>query len=274
MKQGLVSFLAFFVALGVQAEVPKVLPKKQVRNVAQQNPPAKGTTTAAPQTPVGQTPTSAPVQNVAPAQAAPPVAAPSQPEAADSTSSASSGGNHMFGPSFILGVPHPIQLGVDYVHPSSMFSAGLSLGAYNMKVTDADAKLTNSEIALRYHPFAGSFFVGASLGNHKVTVEKTDEIDVGGTPEEVTGKIELKANYIKPHIGWMKGASDGGFYYSFEIGLVSPSGVKTDFTSDADAIVQADPDYEEFEKDLEDDGNKIGKQSLPYLALIKVGWLF
>ena len=177
---------------------------------------------------------------------------------------------HYFGLHGALGFPHPVSAGLNYVHSSKLFSAELSAGAYNATISDVKVGISNTEIALRYHPFAGSFYVGALAGNQKITAEKTEVISA----VSVDAKVEVKSNYITPHLGWMWGMSDGGFFASMELGYQSPSSVKTDFTNNAPTAVQSTQEYLDLEKEVKDECDKFGKIGLPHVVLLKLGWLF
>lgn len=182
----------------------------------------------------------------------------------------SSSGENLFGVHAALGFPHPLSVGVDYVAPSRLFSAGLEAGSYSGKYNDIRAKIDNVEVALRYHPFAGSFFLGALAGTQKVHGE--EPVDYAG--QTATARADVKGNYVTPHVGWLWGIDHPGFFASFELGYQISSGVTTDVSSDADPIVQATPDYQNAAADVKDKAEKVGKMGLPYVGLFKFGWLF
>lgn len=180
-------------------------------------------------------------------------------------------GSHHVGVHGALGLPHPLNYGLTYVHPSQTFSAQISTGSYSQTVDAIDFKLDNTEIGLRWHPWASSFFVGALFGQQKVNAKKTESITLYG---DVTAVGEVKSNYITPHVGWMWGLHNAGFFFSFEVGYQSPFDVKIDLSSDAPALAQQTPDYQRLERQVRDDAEKYGKMGLPYVALLKLGWLF
>lgn len=182
--------------------------------------------------------------------------------------------SHLFGVHAALGVPHPLSYGLNYVHSSHFFSAELSTGAFGLTASDVKVKMNNTELALRWHPFAGSFYLGAIYGNQKITAEKTEVITVATVPQTVNAKVEVKSNYLSPHFGWMWGNTASGFFASMEFGYQSPSGVTTDFSTDANALAQAQPEYATLEKDVKKQGNDIGNMGLPHIVLLKIGWLF
>lgn len=180
------------------------------------------------------------------------------------------GGSHLFGLHAALGVPHPLRAGLVYVHPSQVFSVEANFGAYGIDVSGVKAKMNNMELGLRWHPFMGSFYVGALLGNRSMELEKTEDI----SGQSIAMKAEIKSSYIAPNLGWMWGADDGGFFASMDLGILSPSGVSSTFSSNADAAVQTTDDYKKLDKDVRDAGKTIGETALPLWTLVKIGWLF
>lgn len=177
---------------------------------------------------------------------------------------------HLFGLHAAVGLPHPLSVGFNYVHPSKIFSVEANAGSFGLTQDGVDAKMSNMELGLRWHPFMGAFYLGANLGQRTISAQKTE--DVSGT--SVTGKAEVKSSYLAPHVGWMWGMGGSGFFVSMDIGVVSPSGVTTSFTSDVPAILQNDPDYIKLEKEVNDEGDKLGNTTLPMLTLLKIGYLF
>ena len=181
---------------------------------------------------------------------------------------------HLFGLHAGLGLPHPLNYGLNYVHTSRLFSAELSTGSYSATVSDVKAKIENSEIALRWHPWAGSFFLGTLLGTQKISGERTASYTVLGTTYTGTAKVEIKSGYVTPHLGWMWGGQNTGFFYNFEFGVQFPTNPTTDVSSDVPVQAQLDPDYIKNKQDVQDQAEKIGKSVFPYIALIKIGYLF
>lgn len=177
-------------------------------------------------------------------------------------------GEHLFGFHAALGFPHPISYGLNYVHPNKLLSAEVSTGSYSMTVDSVRAKIQNTEGALRYHPFAGSFFLGALFGTQRITGDKTD------STYGFTGSAEVKSNYLTPHLGWIWGQAGSGVFASFAIGYQSPSNVTTAFSSDASAAQQLTTEYQDLQTKVRDNAEKLGKMGLPYLGLFKIGYLF
>lgn len=178
---------------------------------------------------------------------------------------------HHFGVHGAVGLPHPLNFGVTYVHDSDLFSAQIATGSFKTKISDIDAKIGNTEIGLRWHPWAGTFFAGVLYGNQNVDAEKTESLTGFG---DIRAWGKVKSNYLTPHVGWMWGKDNGGFFASFEVGYQSPSGVSVEVDSNAPQAARSTADYRRIEKEVRDEAEKIGKKSIPSIALLKIGWLF
>lgn len=175
---------------------------------------------------------------------------------------------HYWGPSLHVGFPHPLNLGILYIHSSKYFSAEASFGQMPFKYQDATVKIENTEYNLRYHPWANAFFVGFGYGKQKINIKQTETVSA----QEVEAEIEFTSDYMLPHVGWMSGVEKGGFFWAFELGWQTPSNGKTELTTSVD--LSGDPDYDELVGDVRDAVKKTGKKSVPNIALIKFGWLF
>lgn len=262
--------VAALVVLGARAAlavdpVPKADTKEKVENIRQGG--ALKVEKKPVVTPAELQKTEAPATETAP---------PPPPPPEKETSSDAAGAPHLFGLHASLGLPHPINYGLNYVMPNRMFSFEFSTGSFGVKTNDVDISLQNLEVGARWHPFTGSFFVGALFGNQKISGKKSERItDSGsGISYDVDAEVEVKSNYITPHLGWMWGGGSSGFFMMFEMGVQSPSGVKSEFSSNAPGLIQNEQEYINLKKDVEDGGDKVGNTSLPYVALLKLGWLF
>lgn len=176
---------------------------------------------------------------------------------------------HHWGLSLQAGLPHPINVGVLYLHSSNFFSAEAQAGSFEIQnVQDTDIEIQNQELNLRYHPFAGAFYVGLGYGKQEVDVKGEDVI--GG--QNVKAKVTYKSDYSLPHFGWMSGIKNGGFFWAFEAGWQMPSNGKTKIKTNID--LTGTPEYDDLINDINDNVKKTGKKSIPNVALIKFGWLF
>lgn len=189
------------------------------------------------------------------------------PDAAKS-SNVSMGG-HLFGLHVSSPLPHPVNFGLNYVMPSRLFSAEIGGGSFGLTSSDVKLNISNIDVGLRYHPFAGAFYLGALVGQQTITAQKQETIS--GFMADVKG--EIKSNYVTPHVGWMWGGQNSGFFYSMAVGYQSPSGSKFTLTTNADALAGT-PDYDKTVADVTDAADKIGKMGLPYFCWLKMGWMF
>lgn len=186
------------------------------------------------------------------------------------TSTMAQAKGHLFGFNASLGLPIPSGFGLNYVHSSGRFSAEAAHGSLGISVADVKVALTKTELVLRWHPFAGSFFVGAGIGQMALSSEASQTI---GT-ESVTAKVALTANTLTPTLGWMWGIGDGGFFAGLDVGMQTPSGSKGELTSNADASVQSTAEYQQLVADVDEQGEKFGEMSLPVMTLFRLGYLF
>jgi hypothetical protein len=218
-----------------------------------------------------QTPPMAPPTNASPetmfdvkGTITPPPAA--KPEAAPSTNSS----RPLFGAHAALGFPHVLTAGLDLVTPGRTWGFALIAGAFTASGPEStNVGMTNTELQLRYHPWSSAFFVGLGAGNHQVKVDKVETILGSSVKAEAT----VKASYLKPQFGWIW-QYDSGLSIGMEFGYLSPSGSTTDFTSNAPAPAQATQEYADLEKDVKDNGDKFGKMGLPFVSLLRLGWMF
>lgn len=188
-------------------------------------------------------------------------------------SSFSFAGGSMYGANFGMGIPYLSQVGLNYIHPSKYFSSELSYNRFNMSVEDGSTltvDLTKIEFALRWHPFAGSFYVGVGVGNQTLVVKATEFI----LANTVESKAEVKSNLITPQFGWLWGMSDGGLFGGIDFSLHSPSSPKTTFTTNADSTEQATQAYQDLERDVNEEGDKFGETSYISFTFLRIGYLF
>src|SRR5262245_61209380 len=91
----------------------------------------------------------------------------------------------LFGVHASLGFPQPFSVGLDFVDPSRRYSASLSHGFGGIGVFGLGLRASNTEVALRWHPFQGAFFVGAGIGTRSISVGKSEGI--------LAASVEVKA---------------------------------------------------------------------------------
>lgn len=200
---------------------------------------------------------------------------------------------HRFGFHADLNVPHILNYGLDYWHSSRWFSVALNgggysvdnLGKYSKDAEGMSFKISNQEAVARLHVFAGSFYVGVGAGKHTIEASKTQEFSIttpvaGSATIRVTDKIT--SNYLNPHIGWLWRASFG-LTFGIDLGYMSQSSPSVDLKEEALTALpggasfsdfQATAEYQAERRKIVDESEKVGKTSVPYLALFRLGWLF
>lgn len=211
----------------------------------------------------------------------------SKDDAKDLLRSSSSEDRILVGPAIKIGIPHPINL-TGEVKFNSDFSAAIGAGYLSVSAPTNGTTVSVSEFNLdirgRWHPFGGALFLGVALGTQKFAGTTNQTFNIT-TPvaAAVPLKIEaaVKSIYVAPHVGWMWWFNPG-FFMGLELGAqipVSPSSELTVTATDASqaALVdtaKATADYIKAESDARELANKAANQTIPYITLLRVGYLF
>jgi hypothetical protein len=188
-----------------------------------------------------------------------------------------------FGPTLALGIPHPLNLSFEVMY-KDFISGGFSTGRLSLEIEDATIQIANWDVRLRYHPFAGSFFVGAAYGKQELVgkMSKDMKTKYQGLDLKVptTLRLGIDSTYLTPHFGWFS-VWESGFTMGFELGyqmsLDSSSELQTAFksvSSQSEDDLKNSDEYKKNKKDIEDTGKTIGEQGIFYVTLIRMGWLF
>ena len=177
---------------------------------------------------------------------------------------------HQFAFNVGLGAPYLIQAGLEYSHSSRQFSAEVGYNQLKYTFEDVDIALTKPELSLRWHPAEGAFFVGAGVGQMDL------DLGVTGTVSAQTVNIDVnfKAMTVTPKIGWLWGYSGGGFFGGLDLGLQVPLSTSSSLTTNADPLLQAQPEFQQLRNDVEDVEKLLGKTSLPVVTVLRLGYLF
>lgn len=174
------------------------------------------------------------------------------------------------GPTVAVSFPRVTEYALEYKTGSGLFSTALISGGFSFKPeSTTSASFSNFELRGRWHPFYGSFFLGLGMGSQSIKVQATDTIN----STNVVLDLDITSTYMVPHIGWLSVYSFG-LTFGFDVGMIVPSGVKSKLSSNAPTIVKSTSDYQKMEDDILASGDKLGKVSIPYMTLLKVGWLF
>jgi hypothetical protein len=166
-----------------------------------------------------------------------------------------------FGINLGIGLPYTSQVGINYRF-SDRLTLNLANNLFSLDVDSASLKLMMPELVLYYHPFGGSFFLGAGVGKEALDVTATE---TGGTTEV---KIEVEATTTIGKIGWMWGVSDGGFWFGMDLAYIMPTSPKTTIT--APGVATTNQAY----IDAVDAGDKFGNTAYMNITFAKFGWLF
>ncbi len=189
-------------------------------------------------------------------------------------------GAGLFGIHAAVGLPHPVTFGLDW-QPMKLVTVNLDMGKFGLKVgSQGTFDLTNFELTGRFHPFSGSFFVGAAFGRQSLSVSATKSYVVTGyADQDTTLKIAVKSTYWTPMLGWVWGAGNSGLTFGMEFGYLMPLSPKATTTvtmtdAAAEAALKATPEFQKQQKDSNDLAEKLGKASIPFVTLLRIGYLF
>lgn len=175
----------------------------------------------------------------------------------------------------------PVSVGIDATY-GKQFSGGFHMGSMPYNSDKVDLKFQSWDLVGRWHPWMSSFFVGVGYVSQSIDIEATDKIDDGaGNKISTKLSVGVDTNYLMPHIGWMA-VWDSGFTLGFEIGYKMHMNHKTDklktefVGADAaqTAAVTATEDYKKQSKNVNDAVDAFGEASMPYINLLKIGYLF
>lgn len=174
------------------------------------------------------------------------------------TSNAAGGGSYGF--NVAISTPFLTQYGLNYVNTSKNFSAEIAHSALTLSSLDFVISGQSNTLILRWHPFNGSFFLGAGVGQKIVSSEFNQAISATDSQT----KLEITATTLTPTLGWMWGISDGGFFGGFDVGYQTHLSTKSNTTSTVDSSIKVTADEIE----------KLGKLGFPVITLLKIGYLF
>ncbi len=192
-------------------------------------------------------------------------------------------GDFRVGPHVAVGIPHPMTVGLDVVY-ADLVSLSFGSGRFGHKFDTTEIELTNWDLTARWYVFRGSFYLGAAYGHQTIIGKGTKDVtfDYNGVELTVpsTIRLEIESNYLTPQLGWFA-RWDWGLTLGFELGLQMPSGAKSELQTSfsnvstaAEETVRNSADYKKNKKDVEDLGKTLGEKPIPYITLLKVGFLF
>jgi hypothetical protein len=179
------------------------------------------------------------------------------------------------GPTVALGFPHPLTYGLDALWNDTV-SGGFSIGNFETKAQDVEIGISNWDLRARWHPFGGSFFLGAAYGNQTIDAKLKKDIEVGTTKVSTSLKLKVETTYLTPHLGWFA-VWDSGFTLGTEFGYQMALSSKTkdlDVTFEGGADPSGSDEFRKNADDIKKGAEQFGKVSIPYLTLLRLGWLF
>lgn len=173
-----------------------------------------------------------------------------------------------------LGIPHVLSGGIEYLDQSQTWSVAVEIGGGGYKPKDEENdkeefSIGNLEVAGRYHPTAGSFYLAAALGSQGVSAKKT--LTVGA--EKAEPEVKISSTYVTPKVGWFW-QFNSGLNFGVELGAQIPLSNKTEIEDGTtNTTVLNDPEYIKARQDAEDLADKAGKMVLPH-AMVRLGYAF
>ena len=194
---------------------------------------------------------------------------------------------------FVSGaIPHPINYGMEFVwdrhfglaFSSGRFTYGDTFGDDEEDEFRVDLQLVHQEIKAFWIPWKKRFFMGLAYGTQKIFLEAEDELGFKVKEVDISvntiGQIEVTTQYVTPHMGWIWW-TDLGITFGFDFGAQIPVGNSSslnlgfeDVTNAQVATLKTREEYLEVEEDVNDAGELVGNTILPYINLLKVGYIF
>lgn len=191
-----------------------------------------------------------------------------------------------FGLGLSAQIPKPI-FGTVELKASPQFSFALGLGGltYNFPEDFSNKyplklKIGNfgGDVRARWHPFSGALFFGVATGVQTIFGSGIGADDIGGKRVDLELGGNFSSFYMTPHLGWMWGFSKG-LFAGIELGVQVPLATWSEFsfsTPDAQMASQIKESkiYSDLKKQVDDINQKYGSMPLPYLTVLKIGYLF
>lgn len=165
------------------------------------------------------------------------------------------------GPHIGFGVPYVTQFGVDFTLGNN-FTLSAGMNSIGIEIDEVDVNLDLKEVGVKWHPFAGAFFVGAGVGMQTLSAEAEEELT------GATASVDVDSTVGIAKLGWMWGKADGGLWFGIDVAYIVPTGGSVDVK--ADGLDESD---EEFQ-DTQDAGELFAETSYLNITLARLGYLF
>lgn len=188
------------------------------------------------------------------------------------------------GPTLAIGFPHVVNYGIDVLW-ENMIGFAIATGKTKVETfKPLSAEISNLDARLRWFPFKSSFFLGAAYGTQKVSANAVMNLKttIGGTVMKVPTEFEAEAEttYWTPHLGFFS-IWDIGLTIGFELGaqLAVKSHTELDVTfknlsAAQEAEMKSSKVYLEQKEKTREALKKIASETIPYVTLIRVGYMF
>ena len=191
--------------------------------------------------------------------------------------------NFRFGVTGALTVPHIINIGLETII-FQKYGISLNRGNISQPVNSVNMRMEHNDIRFRWHPWGGSFFGAIAIGQQTMVGEQSKDITATLNGEKkiipTTVKMTAKANYIAPHIGWFA-IWDPGFTVGLDIGWLFPQKPTTNSSVSYQGLPAGTEDtlnntaeYRAFKSDVDDSVQARARKGLPFLTMMRVGWMF
>jgi hypothetical protein len=162
-----------------------------------------------------------------------------------------------------FGIPYVSQFGLNATMGNN-WSFHANYNGLSLDSGLAEVSLTMPEVAVHWHPFAGSFFLGFGLGSQTLEVSATDTV-TGATAE-----ANVDATTAIAKIGWMWGKADGGLWFGMDVAFIQPSGATVEVSESTGTLTEADEEWQ----DVQEAGEQFGETAYVNLTFARLGYLF
>ena len=166
-----------------------------------------------------------------------------------------------FGFNLGIGLPYIGQGAIQYFF-NDKFQVAVEYNNLDVDVDTAGVELTMPAIMAYYHPWGGSYFIGAGLGTQSLEATSTDL----GSGNQVTTEVDSMSTIIKT--GWMWGKANGGFWFGIDVSYIMPSG--DDVTITAPGVPTNSQAYLDAVEAAED----FGDTAYTNITFARFGWMF
>ena len=159
------------------------------------------------------------------------------------------------------GVPFLSQVGLEFKF-NEKFGVSAGFNQLSVEIGEASLDLSMPEVLIHYHPFSGSFYIAAGVGQESLEATAIETI---GTD---TIKIEVDAMTTIAKLGWKWGYQNGGFWFGIDYAYIMPSSPETTIT--APDVLETDQSYLDAVEAAED----FGDTAYGNFTFARLGYLF